>query len=364
MKKIKLITLVLAGVAMLGNSGCETTKQEIKEPTIKKEVKAQPKNTEIIAEDIEVIERNDTTGRVSAAKEAARNLIADAKKQAIDLTRDAKHVYEIKKQEAEENAAQIIADARSKAKKEKAALIKQYLLDQKKATSQKVKAIVAKSKADASAMKDKVHLEIARILKEKTAQNKKITDKVIKSAKKSASNITKSSLIKLEKIKKETNTFYIAAKKYTKNKQVEADKYLTKKMKEADKAVETFTQKMMKEPKKPQSKEEKKADAILNKMLKSIPKDDYATFSADCTVDFKKRFNKKTFLATNKVLNEKLGPCTKTEYLGFLKKGPLTMYLWKANFEKTHKNNELVIRLTLGDLDKKPQVFAFDISMM
>jgi len=361
MKKIKLMTtiMVYAVFAMLCNNGCLTTEKTIKEPTIK----SSPETTEVVIEDIEVIERNDTTGRVSAAKEAARKLIVDAKRQSIELTRDAKNIYELKKIEAEKNAERIIADARKQAVKEKSALLKAYAQEHKKVIDTKTKGSVDKSKTDFSNMKKTVSMEVTKILKKRKRQTDKIAEKIIQNARKSASDITTSFYKTSAKIKRDADKILSDAKKYANAKKAEANQYLTKKMAEADKAVDKFTADMEKEtPKKPKTKEEKTATAILDRMLKSIPKDDYATFSTDCTVDFKKRFNEKTFLATNKVLNEKLGPCKKTEYLGFLRKGPLTLYLWKASFEKTHKENELIIRLMLGDLDKKLQVFAFDIS--
>jgi vacuolar-type H+-ATPase subunit H len=362
MKKIKLIATITACViAMFCNNGCVTTEKEVKEPTIT----PASEKTEVIIEDIEVIKRNDTTGTLNAAQEAARNLIADAKRQSVELTRDAKNIYELKKIEAENNAAKIIADARVQATKEKAALLKSYTNEQKKVTDKKVKEIVYKSQANLVKSEKVLQQKMEKILKGKKVQTDKIADKVIQSAKKSASDITKASFQKVKKIKKEAEKILADANKYAKDKKDEADKYLTKKMVEADKAVEHFIEKMKKESiKKQKTKEEKTAEKIVKSILGAIPEDDYSTFTANFTTDLKARFTKKKFMATNKVLKEKLGPCTKTEYLGFLKKGPLTMYLWKANFAKAPKDNEMVIRLTLGDLDKKLQIFAFDISMM
>lgn len=363
MHKLTLSTKIMAFafIAMLCNNGCITTEKEVKEPTIKPEVQ----KTEVIQEDIEVIERNDTTGRVSAAREAARNLINEAKRQSVELTRDAKNIYEMKKTEAEKNAAKIIADARVQAAKEKTALIKSYLEEQKKATAQKTQEILDKSKEQAAKFKETVQLEVAKNLQKQKEKTEKIADKIILGAKKTAADITKSSLQQTEKVKKEADTLYAEAKKYTADKKAEADKYLTTKMGEADKAVTEFTEKMRKEAmKKPESKEELAAATMVKSIMDSIPKDDYDTFTANFTTDLKGRFPKDKFISTNKVLKEKLGDYSKLEYLGFLKKGPLTMYLWKATFKKTPENNEMVIRLTLGELDKKQQVFAFDISMM
>lgn len=364
MKKMTIM-MVLAVFATLLNNGCFTTKQEVKEPTIK----PVPEKAEVVIEGIEVIERNDTSGRVTAAKEAARKLLADAKQQSIDLTRDAKSVYELKKAEAEQNAAKIIADARTQAVKEKAALLKAYVQKQKKATAAKVGKIIEQSHAKAAQLKISVKKEVDKILQKKKAQTEKIAKKIIYSAKKTASDITKSSFKKAGKLKKESVKIISAAKKYAKDKTVTADKYLTKKMVEADKAVAEFTKKMEKSDgakttTAPLSKDEKTAEKIMKSVMKSIPGNNYATFTKDFTVDLKKRFTKEKFISTNKVLNEKLGNCTKTSFMGYIRKGPLTIYIWKAIFAKTPKDNEMIIRLTLGELDKKLQVFAFDISMM
>ena len=353
--------MVCAALAMLFSNGCLTTETEVKEPTIKTE----PQKIEVVQEDIEVIERNDTTGRVSAAREAARKLLADAKQQSIDLTRDAKNIYELKKVEAEKMAAQMIADARAQAAKEKEALIKSYLEEQKKITAKKADEIIEKSKDTAAKMKDEVQLQVEKILKEKKLQTDKIADKIIQNAQKTAADITKAGLQQTAKAKQDADKVMADANKYFQDKKAEADKYLTQKMAEADKAVTDFVEKMKKEAmKKPETNEEKEAEKMVNSIMGSIPKDDYDTFTANFTTDLKGRFPKDKFMSTNKVLRDKLGDCSKLEYLGFLKKGPLTMYLWKANFKKTSENNEMVIRLTLGELDKKLQVFAFDISMM
>ena len=345
MKTMKF-SAVFAIFALIFSNGCLsfTFEKEVKEPTINKE----PEKAELVVENIEVIEQQDTTGRVSAAKEAAAKLITDAKQRAKDLTRDAENIYDIKKHEAEANAEKIIAEAKKQAEKER-------------------KAILAKKAPKKAVAVKKVKAVPVKKTKKACVKGEKVARKVIFNAKKSAADITKASYKHMEKAKKDADNLISKANNYAKATRKKADEYLTKKMAEADKAVADFTKKMEKDMKgsaTPKSEEEIKAQRIVKRLLDSIPKNDYETFSKDFTVDLKKRFTKEKFLQTNKTLDEKLGKVSKLTYLGFIKKGPLTVYMWKANFAKTKKENEMMVRLTLGELDKRLQIFAFDIAIL
>lgn len=365
MKKMKTC-LILAGFAVIFCNGCLTMKKEVKEPTIEKKT-AQKQNTEVVAEDIEVIEQQDTSGRVSAAKEAAAKIIADARKRAKDLTRDSENIYAVKKQEAEANAEKIIADAKKHAEKEKKAILEAAKKENKENARKQAQSLGKKAKADAATIKEQAKAEVDRTLKAKKAETEKIANKIVYNAKKSAVDITKASYKHMLKARKDGDSLLAKANNYAKAKKKEADAYLNKKMAEADKAVTNFTQKMEKEIKGsgvPKSENEIKAQRMVDVILKAIPKNDYNTFSKDFTVDLKKRFTKDKFLKTNKTLESKLGDITKMTYLGFIRKGPLHVYMWKANFAKASKDNDMIVRLTLGELDKKLQVFAFDIAIL
>lgn len=401
MKK-KNLTMACAVFALITANGCLTTnEQNVAEPSLN----SKTNNPELIVDDIEVIEMEDTTGRVTAAREASRKLISDAKLKAKELTRQAENIYDLKKNEAEQSAAKIIKDANLKADKitkdaklkadkvtkdaKKASLSqnrtiakknKKQILDASKkiATKDKNKALAEMkatfAKKEAKIAKDLANKEakLSKNISKKEADIAKIAKKVINNAKKTAALLTKASAKKAKEIEKAGAAILSKAKKYAVISKKEADDYLTKKMKEADKAVSDFSKKLEEKTAKaakenkviPKSASEKTATVILDKLLKAIPTNNYKDFSANFTPDLKTRFSKEKFIETNKVLNDKLGECTNKTYLGYILKGPLTIYIWKGNFKKLPKNNELVIRMTLGDLDKKLQVFAFDISMM
>ena len=364
MKQISIMFWVCGLVAIFAN-GCMTTKQDIKEPTLENK-----NSTEVISADVEVIraiEKEDTTGRVAAAREAAAKLIDDAKKRAKELTRNAETIYDTKKQEAEANAAKIIADARTQAEKAKNAII---LSAEKEAgtVAEKAKKPVAQApEISPEKMKEQTNAEIEKILAIKKAQTENIAKKIIDNAKKSAADISKAAYKNMLEAKEKEKNIIEKANVYAKDKKKEADDYLGRKMAEADKAVAEFSRKMDKEIKNsgiPKTEDEIKAQRMVDEILKAIPENDYQTFSKDFTVDLKQRFTKEKFLNTNKTLDEKLGGITKITYLGYIVKGPLTVYMWKANFAKATKDNDMVVRLTLGELDKKMQVFAFDIAVL
>ena len=402
MKK-KNLTMACAVFALITANGCltTTTEQKVAEPSLN----SKTNNPELIVDDIEVIEMEDTTGRVTAAREASRKLILDAKQKAKDLTRQAENVYSLKNDKAEQNAAKIVRAAKLKADKitkDAQAKADKAMKDAKKTSLSKNRAIAKKNKKqilDASkkiAAKDKdkalaemkatlakkeakiakdlanKEAKLAKDLSKKESNIAKVAKKVINNAKKTAAILTKASAKKAKELEKAGAVLLSKAKAYAATSKKEADNYLTKKMKEADKAVSDFSKKLEEKNAKaakenkiiPKSATEKTATVILNKLLKAIPTNNYKEFSADFTPDLKTRFSKEKFIETNKVLNEKLGECTNKTYLGYILKGPLTIYIWKGNFKKLPKTNELVIRMTLGELDKKLQVFAFDISMM
>lgn len=103
------------------------------------------------------------------------------------------------------------------------------------------------------------------------------------------------------------------------------------------------------------------ANKILDRTMKGIKENSYGDFSYRFNADLKKRITKKAFEKMCSNLSASIGEYESREYLGTLQKGPLNIYLWKGKFSKA-KNNDLVIRLTLGKLDEAVQVFAFEIS--
>ena len=125
MKNIKMMALILTGNILVFTPGCLTTSTKIDEPTIVAETGEQP---ELITEDIELIAQQDTTGNLSASAEAAKNLIANAKKEATRIKQDADKIMATKTYEAEKKAEAIIASMTSKVKSNNAEAEKIYLL--------------------------------------------------------------------------------------------------------------------------------------------------------------------------------------------------------------------------------------------
>ena len=305
MKK-KNLTMACAIFALITTNGCFTTnEQNVAEPSLN----SKTNNPELIVDDIEVIEMEDTTGRVTAAREASRKLILDAKLKAKELTRQAENIYNLKKNEAEQNAAKIVRDANLKADKITKNAKKISLSQNRAIAIKNKKQIVDASKKIAAKDKNKAITEmktmlankeakLAKDLAKKEANIARIAKKVINNAKKTASILTKASAKKAKELEKTGATILSKAKTYATISKKEADNYLTKKMKEADKAVSDFSKKLedknakaTKENKSiPKTATEKTVTIILNKLLKAIPTNNYKEFSADFTPDLKKTF--------------------------------------------------------------------------
>lgn len=349
---MKYNKLILLGFFVAITSGCLTTKSQ-------KEETANKQQPEVINEDIEVIARNDTSGRVDAAREAAKKLLSDAKAEAARIKKEAEDIMEVKSKEAEKKAEEIIASMTEDIKKNKASVAKEYLLEMKSEAENKAKEMLVSAKDKASEIKTSA-LKYAEKVKDKgKSQSEKIASRIIENARKSAADITAKADNKASEIKKESAKLFEAAKTYTEKKKKEADEYLKKKMDEADKLAANMKGKLKKDLE--DDAKPALANSILEKILKGMEDNDYKNFTSHFTPDMKSNFTKKRFEALNSQLKEKIGEYKKRTYLGTLQKGPLTVYLWKGEFSGA-KNNDLVIRLTLGELDGKEQVFAFDIS--
>lgn len=379
-----------------------------------------------VPSNIDVIERNDTTGTVSAAREAAENLIANAKADAARIIANANRLsapekaaicasFEAKVQkDSSSRVAAILDDAKksSAAKVAKAnAQAKKMVVDAKKKAddiiakakaeavkiiagtknpSKKADAIIAKAqnqatkkltdlkkataKADADIVKAKS--KAAKILADAKSAAKKAEQAILKQASKSAEDIIRKSWTDAGKMKTEakkvlelSKTYASKAKKdadlYVGKKKSDADIYLTKKMSEADKAAADFQKQMKKKDAgavvTAEGETPAMANNILSGVLKGMSSRDYAVFTKNFTKDLKKNLTEKNFKIMNARLKEKIGAYKSRKYLGSIKKGPLTVYLWKAKYAKA-ANNDLILRLALGELDGKLYVFAFDVS--
>jgi len=75
------------------------------------------------------------------------------------------------------------------------------------------------------------------------------------------------------------------------------------------------------------------AGPILDNILKGMKKDDYTIWSQDFDVVMKESFSEEKFHKTNQQILNQFGEYVSREYLGFLKKGSMTMVLWKSRFD-------------------------------
>jgi vacuolar-type H+-ATPase subunit H len=361
MKKIKIMALMLSGSTFLFTPGCLTTETEkVEEPTIAAPAQNgdQP---EVITEDIEVIAQEDTTGRVSAAEEAADKLIADAKREAASIKQAADKIMATKTYEAEKKAEEIIASMTSKVKDQKAKTVKLYLQEKKAEAEKKADEIIAAAKKKAAAIKAEAQ-KSAESFKEKTKHEyDKITKQILENSRKAAADLTAKGSKEALKIRDASKKLFKEAKAYTDKQKKAAEEYLQKKMKEADLAMAKISEKIKKNKDLEKGAKPALADKMLVNIMRGMRDDNYKDFTENFTRDLKTNFTEKKFKALNAQLKGKIGDYKKRYYLGSLQKGPLRVYLWKGIFSNA-KNNDLVIRLTIGELDGKDQVYAFDIS--
>ena len=357
MKNMQMMALMLAGMTLSFTSGCLTTKTEkVKEPTIESSQKK-----EFSTEEIEVIESNDTTGRVSAAKEAAAKLISDAKKEAAEILQKSEKVMALKTYEAEKKAEEIMSAMKTKAKSQKGELVKEYLKEQSAIAGKKAAEVIANAKKKAATIIAEAKKYASTVGVKAKTEYDKIATQMIKNAKKSVIDLTKKGGIDASKIRQKSKDLFKDAKAFTDKQKKTAEDYLQKKMKEADIAMAEITEKMKKRQDADKGAKPAIAETILTQIMDGMQNDDYKKFSSSFTTEFKADFTEKKFKALNAQLKGKIGDYKKRTYLGSLQKGPLMVYLWKAEFTNA-KNNDLVIRLVLGHLDDKDQVFRFDIS--
>jgi hypothetical protein len=363
MKNIKMMALILSGSLLAFTPGCLTTeKQKVEEPIIAPGEKPQviKKDIEDI-EDIEVIAQADTTGNISAAEEAAGKLIADAKKEAARIKQEAEKILAVKTSEAEKKAQAIITSMTAKVKADKAETEKLYIQKKQAEAKKLADEIIAAAKKKASEIKAAAY-QYAKTIKDKAKiEYEKVGKQIIANAQKSAADLTAKGGKEATKIRNASKQLFKEAKAYTDKQKKAAEEYLQKKMKEADTAMLKITEKMKKNNDAEKGAKPALADKMLVDVMRGIRDDNYSDFTKNFTKDLKVNFTEKKFKALNSQLKGKIGEYKKRYYLGSLQKGPLTVYLWKGEFTNA-KHNDLVIKLTMGELDGKDQVFAFDIS--
>ena len=109
---------------------------------------------------------------------------------------------------------------------------------------------------------------------------------------------------------------------------------------------------------------ERQAEKIIANMMDAIHKLDYKQFSKDFAPDLKKKIDEKKFKKVFGAMNANFGPLSEKLYLGNLKKGPLVIYLWRANFKKLPADNQMLLRLIMDDSKKEPKIYGFDVGLM
>ncbi len=336
MRKV-LICETLALLAML--CGCVTTNQvkAPKEPALEE---ATTKKPELTSEAIKLVEEDDTSGTVAAAREAADKLISDAQK-----------IYSVKEKEAEAHAAEIIANAKKKAVEQAKATLKAQIEEMKAKTESETKAKADKILSNADKKAD-------AILRKALADAAKIKATVIASAEKAAADITA----------KAGKDSVAAKRKAIEQAKKQAKDYLAKKRAETDKTLAEIAKDAKKNSGLVRDGKSDKyigtaivARALLDNILKGMAAADYKVFTKDFTKEHKQVLTKKKFDTSIPQLNKKLGTCSTHTYLGRLQKGMVTIYIWKGNFSNL-KNNELLLELALIELDGKYKVFAFNVS--
>jgi len=400
----RLFVLFAALAALFAISGCSTSNSSsVGESELAGTTPVAP-----MPADIDVIERNDTTGTVTAAREAANNLITNAKAAAAKIIADAKKLAapeqaairaefsakvakeskervkelldaalkaaDAKLAAAERKSAKIISEAKKKADAQLAKIISDALESTKKSREAVVKAkgqadkIIADAKnasKKGAAIIAKAKIKAAAIIAKSKKTLEKIEKTLLTHASKSVGDILRKSLKDAAKMKSDAKKILDLAKIYSEKRKSDADIYLKNKMDEADKSAAEFQRQVEKREgvaiAADKDAKPAMADNILSGVMKGMKSGDYAAFSKNFTKDLKKNITEKNFRIMSERLKGQIGECVSRQYLGSVRKGDWIVYLWKAKYEKS-KNNDLVLRLALGKYNGKLQVVVFEIS--
>ncbi len=102
------------------------------------------------------------------------------------------------------------------------------------------------------------------------------------------------------------------------------------------------------------------ADAILERMMSGINKDDYALYSGNFHKGMEDQFPEKRFRKFRSELREDLGEYKSRTYIGILNKKLADVFIWKAKF--SNSDDDCLIRLTLIEDEGVYKVLGFHIS--
>jgi len=107
------------------------------------------------------------------------------------------------------------------------------------------------------------------------------------------------------------------------------------------------------------------AGTYAEKFLKSLDEEDYKAFSENLASSLIKQITKENFSVMAKQIKKSKGEYERFHYMGELKNGIFATLIYKVEFEKESKeekaNDESLLRMVLGELDGKYQIWSFRI---
>jgi len=103
-----------------------------------------------------------------------------------------------------------------------------------------------------------------------------------------------------------------------------------------------------------------KAEAILDDLLAGLGGKDRARYLAHLTKEQQERATPANFAKMAADIEADLGTYRSRQFLGHLDQQVLDIYIWKVRFDKV--DEDALIRLVLGEVDGRLQVFGFHIS--
>lgn len=101
------------------------------------------------------------------------------------------------------------------------------------------------------------------------------------------------------------------------------------------------------------------AEAIVDKMLLGINKDDYSLYSGNFFRGLKDQVKEKDFKTLNDDLKKQIGEYKSRKFMDIVNKKLVDIFFWKAKFTKT--DEDVLIRLFLIEEEGKYKVSSFSI---
>ena len=83
----------------------------------------------------------------------------------------------------------------------------------------------------------------------------------------------------------------------------------------------------------------------MDNIFDGLKANSYSIYLKDFDETLKESISETKFLQTSQWVKDFIGTCSSREYLGFLKKGKMTVILWKAKCDKSE--DDVLIRLVM-----------------